>query len=78
MYWHFILSSVYAGFGLDRFFCISENITFFFFFRTWGSSTGKLRKYVSWRNMFINRPHVLFNGRFTWPSLFGIDRKNFF
>ena len=30
--------------------------------RTWGSSTGKLRKYVSWRNMFINRPHVLFNG----------------
>jgi hypothetical protein len=28
--------------------------------------------------MFINRPHVLFNGRFTWLSLFGIDRKNFF
>ncbi|XP_052096986.1 F-box only protein 9-like isoform X2 [Mytilus californianus] len=30
--------------------------------RTWGPNTGKLRKYVSWRNMFINRPHVLFNG----------------
>lgn len=30
--------------------------------RTWGTSTGKLRKYVSWRNMYLNRPHVLCNG----------------
>lgn len=30
--------------------------------KVWGSSTGKCKKYGGWRNMFIQRHHLLFNG----------------
>ncbi|XP_048731093.1 F-box only protein 9-like [Ostrea edulis] len=30
--------------------------------KVWGASTGKCKKYGGWRNMFIQRPHLLFNG----------------
>ncbi|KAL4217675.1 F-box only protein 9 [Mactra antiquata] len=30
--------------------------------RVWGSSTGKVKKYGTWRNMYIERPHLQFVG----------------
>lgn len=30
--------------------------------KAYGASTGKCKKYGGWRNMFIQRPHLLFNG----------------
>ena len=32
-------------------------------FKTWSAQTGNPSAHVNWRHMFINRPHVVFNGR---------------
>ncbi|CAF1415951.1 unnamed protein product [Adineta steineri] len=31
-------------------------------FKTWGVNTGNSSVHINWRHMFINRPHVVFNG----------------
>ena len=31
--------------------------------RTWGAHTGNPMAQINWRHMFINRPHVVFNGK---------------
>lgn len=30
--------------------------------KVWGSNTGKCKKFGGWRNMYIQRPHLLYNG----------------
>jgi F-box protein 9 len=32
-------------------------------FKTWGVNIGNLSVNMHWRDMFINRPHVVFNGK---------------
>lgn len=32
-------------------------------FKTWGVQTGNPSATINWRHMFINRPHVVFNGK---------------
>jgi hypothetical protein len=32
-------------------------------FKTWGVNTGNSSANINWRRMFIDRPHVVFNGK---------------
>ncbi|KAK6168239.1 hypothetical protein SNE40_022107 [Patella caerulea] len=38
--------------------------------KIWGQNCGKLKKYGCWRKMYIDRPHVLFNGCYISKSTY--------